>query len=840
MRLSIWIRQMALTPMLAATLLASADTEPPWRIAGIPAEARISDGPMSAARWIWTKAPAVRDQVVYFRFRFEAGGRRPGETKPFLVCRADDHLAGAYLNGHRLNVSAMEGRRFGISDFGDFLRNGENVLALAVSNGMASAAVIFHGACAGADGRPRVISSSEAVKCSASHVANWMSPCLDDSSWETSREIGDATTAPWNESEALVRACMTDEEWADYQRRLRRASSVMPPGLAAEPEPSARVVYRGWMPKLEINGRDLEPDISRTIHLGASVYPDSAALKLASLGFPITALKASGDKVWKGDGAYDFSSVDYQAGRLLTLAQNSYIEIALSIDRCVWWCAAHPEDTIGYATGPADAAEGAVFRRTVRPSVASDRFRRDVARLVAAFGEFARSRPWGRRVVAVRVCYGIYGEWHSFGMYEGPDTGAAMADKFRSWLRGKYGTDAVLAAAWNAPGATLASATPPAYEERISNPLILPLKKRCKALDFFECHAGVTADFLLDFAAAAKTAFPGRLVGAYYGYVFDLVPPEGATVMLDKVLSSPSIDYLVNPPTYTAEMRRAGGAFVPRFVPATFRRYGKLAVLEDDSRYHHVRELRGLRDAHVSISPEESRATVMRNYFNRMFDGVAYETLDPAPGNEYAFGSFDNPVVLSGLYDAMRISARAGDPGMDSCNDLAVVIDWRGRLRLHSRCNRIGRMHETYRHSQENLYRTGIPFDMLTLDDYLAGRDYPHVLFLNPEEADAGLMAKARAKAGGGAMFFDGAKLTAEDWSERLVAAGLHRWISPGSCIRRHGRFFMFHTGTIGPHRILLPAGCAGASSLVTGRAYNGNRMVLETKQPMTDLFELR
>jgi hypothetical protein len=272
----------------------------------------------------------------------------------------------------------------------------------------------------------------------------------------------------------------------------------------------------------------------------------------------------------------------------------------------------------------------------------------------------------------------------------------------------------------------------------------------------------------------------------------------------------------------------------------TFHRYGKLAVVEDDSRYHHVRATRGLKDAHITVSPEESRAAVMRNYFNRLFDGIGYQPLDPAPGNEYAFGSFDDPTVLSSLSDAMRISALVGDPGMDSHNDLAVVIDWRGRLRLHSRCHRIGRMHETYRHSQENLYRAGVPFDMLTLDDYLAGRDYPHVLFLNPEEADAGLMAKARAKAGDGAIFYDGAKLTADDWSDRLVAVGLHGWISPGSCLRRHGRLFMFHTGTIGPHRIVLPPGSSGARSLVTGSTYNGGRIVLDIKNPATELFELQ
>lgn len=51
----------------------------------------------------------------------------------------------------------------------------------------------------------------------------------------------------------------------------------------------------------------------------------------------------------------------------------------------------------------------------------------------------------GSLVAGVRVAYGIYTEWHSYGMYEAPDTGTAMTAHFRNWLRSKYSSYDALA-----------------------------------------------------------------------------------------------------------------------------------------------------------------------------------------------------------------------------------------------------------------------------------------------------------------------------------------------------------------------------------------------------------
>jgi hypothetical protein len=137
-------------------------------------------------------------------------------------------------------------------------------------------------------------------------------------------------------------------------------------------------------------------------------------------------------------------------------------------------------------------------------------------------------------------------------------------------------------------------------------------------------------------------------------------------------------------------------------------------------------------------------------------------------------------------------------------------------------------------------YRTGMTFDMLTLDDYQASRQaYRRVLFLNPCEADADLMAKARTKAGAAAIGFDTNLGTVEQYRALFERLGLHAWVEPGSYVRHHGGLLMFHTGKSGHHRIVLPGGYSGAKCLSTGHAYEGSEIGLETDVPQTWLFKL-
>lgn len=430
------------------------ETIPAWKTEGIPEAAYATKTPLSAARWIWSGPRCKKQQVVCFRHRFTMPKAEPVK----LQIRADDIIDGVWLNGQAIsvkhgNVSAEE--------LSKAVRVGPNILALQIRNGFLSAGVIYR-VLRSEDGS-LVAASSAAVRCVEAATGEWYRSEFDDATWQPSFEHGDVTIPPWSRNSLpFVRSFMSDAEWNNYQETLKTSAAKLPATLAAEPEPDAHIVYRGWMPKIEVNGQDLEPNFALPLAIGLSPYTGANAIKLHSLGFPVVRVAADDSEFLKDDGTYDFSNLDWQARRLLTMIPSARMEINLVLNAMRPWCRKYPDDCVGYATGPADPnATETLQRRVLRPSAASAAFREEVTRIADSFGKFVRVQPWGKRAIAVRVSYGVYTEWHAYGMGQGPDTGVAMTKVFRQYLTKKYSSDAALAKAWNDPAVTLKTAAAP-------------------------------------------------------------------------------------------------------------------------------------------------------------------------------------------------------------------------------------------------------------------------------------------------------------------------------------------------------------------------------------------
>jgi hypothetical protein len=502
----------------------------------------------------------------------------------------------------------------------------------------------------------------------------------------------------------------------------------LPPGLEREPDPVARIVYRGHRPFIELNGELREP----LVNICPVGDPDDerAIVRLAESGFKIVQLNFRADDFYRGEGVpCDFSSVDAAVRRLLRLVPDACVILS---PRFVMksWAEAHPDEQVGYATGPADPRASDEFRqRVVRPSPASEAFRALALGMIREFGAYVAEQPWRKRVVGFRLSYGTYTEWCYFGMFEAPDNGLRMQERFRAYMKAKRGID-------DAVIPTLAmrrhECEDPAQPNR-NGDLLDPAEDRL-ALDYYDCLANTMADLLLDMADAARRAFPGRLVGAYYGYVYNDHPPEGATSLLDKVLSSPNVDFLSCPAYYSKDGRRAGGSYATRTIPSLFRRYGKLSLLEDDSRFHHVRDwLRSANDGRSMATdrPRETEMAMRRNWLNPFFDGGGLQLNDPLSRSARRPHAFDDPAVFRAIADSRAALAEAGDPAPESGNRVAVVFSARECLRRDG-----GRgsffTWNLYQTSLLYLNRTGIAFDLLSLEDYVADpRDYDVVLFLN-------------------------------------------------------------------------------------------------------------
>ncbi|MCL1856565.1 MAG: hypothetical protein FWF84_02845 [Kiritimatiellaeota bacterium] len=100
-------------------------------------------------------------------------------------------------------------------------------------------------------------------------------------------------------------------------------------------------------------------------------------------------------------------------------------------------------------------------KRYAEPSLASDRYDRQVGRFVEHLVGYCERQPWADRVVGYLV-YPL-GEGTTQLTVEGYlfDRSPAMTRGFRAWLSGRYGSDEALAAAWSRPGVTLATAEVP-------------------------------------------------------------------------------------------------------------------------------------------------------------------------------------------------------------------------------------------------------------------------------------------------------------------------------------------------------------------------------------------
>ena len=704
----------------AAALILSAFGDDPYVYEFAPEvlEPHLRDA--SQSKLFWAADGVVSNGVVaYFRYKFEL----PSVPVDASLYYYFDDRGTVYLNGHPLLRQGSYAYQFLVA--------GTNTIAIAMTNTVSSTAALFTLKCFDSRNESTrqaiayVHSDASGKGTVDTPASGWEQPGFDDSAWQGVKILGDAFTDPWY-GHFDINYHTTPEERERFAAGDYDDPSL-PPGLEQEPDPVARIVYRGNSPFVELNGSLHAPDFN--ICQTGDYYNESAIVRLSKVGFDIVQLNFLAENFCRSDGSYDFSSVDKMVRRLLEINPDAYVAISPRF-MMQFWIQTNMTERVGYETGEPDVNAGDEFRmRVLRPSPASDSFRALVVDMIKKLGEYVETKPWRKRLVCFRLSYGTYTEWCYFGMYEGPDNGPRMQEKFRAYMKAKRNVD-------NAEIPPLASRKHEfggSADPNKNGDLLDPAEDQL-VLDYYDCLINTMADFLLEMADAAKQAFPGRLVGAYYGYLYDDHPPEGATSLLDKVLSSPNVDILSCPAYYSKDGRRAGGSYVTRTIPSLFRRYGKLALLEDDSRFHHIRDwLQSQNDGQgmCTETPRETEMCMRRNMLNPFFDGGGIQLNDPITQSGSRPHAFDDPAVFRAVEDTRAALAKAGVAASESGNEVAVVFSTREAIRRDGgKCSYF--TWNLYQTSLLYLNRSGIPFDLLSLEDYIDNpRDYKVVMFLN-------------------------------------------------------------------------------------------------------------
>ncbi len=503
-------------------------------------------------------------------------------------------------------------------------------------------------------------------------------------------------------------------------------------------------------PALFLDGKPVFPAINWV----SGPKPDSwefeeRARRSAAAGLHIYAFDVGKGVEWVGPGPgrsgdYDFSTVEARFGRVINADPNAlfHLRIYLETGHEDWWEKAHPGECEILSDG---RRNGMSFASTVWLDQAKDFLR--------AYVDALRRTGLFDRVIAYQVGAGHTGEWvkGESSMYAPcGDYSEPMAKYFRGWLLRRYGNDAArLRAAWGRPSASFETAgVPEAARQLESRGTIFrdPASEQ-DVLDYFRALAELCADDLIALCAAVKEAAgPGRLAGAFYGYVMDLAWNGGffkerpdsdystyqrsGHLGLARVLASPHVDFLVSP--YSYGFRGLGGDS-PSMLPAeSVKLHGKLLLVEDDTRTHADTE-----DPNYGQmkTPAASRAVLRRNLAHY---------LTHAEGAWWALWKVDavkEPAFAELLREFKSVGEKAMALDRSSAAEVALVID--DESFFYETCRYDLDIPLIFQQRLWGLPRMGAPFDVYFLDDLLGGGLPPYKLyvFLNPFRLDGGRRA---------------------------------------------------------------------------------------------------
>lgn len=585
---------------------------------------------------------------------------------------------------------------------------------------------------------------------------SWLSAKSADGKKDAVWVLGDARCWPWENISTASEIFLDSQELSHYKvwdEAVENIEKILQ--LDKEQDTVAKVAFNGVQTTLEINGKTVSP-ILYIVWLNArmgGMLPARSSGNVAKMhanGIDLIQYPIALRSYMSADGKWNSAFIRKNSNaikKILAANPNARLVLAISMEAPLWYMKANPDECVDYVTGKGVPGIDTI-RQVMAVSMASEKWYCDgTAAVEKMLGEL-KKELWFKRVAGFRIGYGVYSEWHYYGMSRHmPDTGLRMTEKFREYLTSRYKSDAELQKAWKNPKVTLATAAVPGAKERNNKGRFIRDYADGydrQTLDYYDCQQKVTADLLLKWAKEFKRIAPGKLVGAWYGYVFEMAfPADGQTVEYDRVLSSPYIDFLSSPYGYGRKNRRPGGSGHPRIISSPFNRYGKLAFFEDDSRTH----LAGAPHQLNADTPRQSESILKRNFGICLIERIGLQFNDL--GNHWNIpGVFTDPLqlaVIKRVNELWKYLAEKNAPY--GYAEVAAVYDPREMVRHNRTFHPVFMIDALSDETLHAMRKAGRPVSVMTLEDYLKNPcKFKMVVMLNAFSPSAEERALLKAK----------------------------------------------------------------------------------------------
>jgi hypothetical protein len=306
-------------------------------------------------------------------------------------------------------------------------------------------------------------------------------------------------------------------------------------------------------------------------------------------------------------------------------------------------------------------------------SFSSRKWLADAGEALRRLLDHLESSPYGKRILAYHIAYGISGEtnlWGKFGFGYGGgrcgDYGIANRRHFFNWGLEKYGSLAALRAAWLQPELTEDNIKlpPPQQREGRTEDLVSfcrgnPADAICVDLDRF--MTDVNVDAMEHFCKIAKERTGGKAAGVFYGYALGYRPAYTGHLGFERVLNSPYIDFIAAPKCYyRSEPGEPGGVIAP--TQSINRK--KLWLDELDNRTHLC-----VTAEKQCNTFEETRTVLWREFAKNLSHNSGFWWMD------LGGGWFDSPDIMGEIGKIERISKSIRHQPHESVSEILVVFD---------------------------------------------------------------------------------------------------------------------------------------------------------------------